>query len=143
MLGGTERITPGCARCQYSKGNAVTVFDVFRIVVWRGRALEAWPARAVGYRQSLGTLLLPPILRSRGCGRCDSWPAESGPVRSSLSSPSSIYLDLDGIGSHHGARLYDRLFAAPDRPKIERQYEVSQQIVRSLWELQTQLQPWR
>jgi len=36
MLGGMERITPGCTTCQYSKGNAVTNIDVFRIVAKHG-----------------------------------------------------------------------------------------------------------
>lgn len=37
--------TPGCARCQCSKADPVTTFNIFRIVVYGATRLKPWAAK--------------------------------------------------------------------------------------------------
>lgn len=63
--------TPGCARCQCSKADPVTTFNIFRIVVYGATWLEPWAARLSAACVTQVYFRLPLGWRRQGQGGCD------------------------------------------------------------------------
>ncbi len=71
FFGGTQRNTPGCARCQCSKADAVTTFNIFRIVAYGAMKLE--PCAPMLSAMSVVQVCRLSASARRGCerGGCD------------------------------------------------------------------------
>lgn len=71
MHGGIERNTPGRTRCQGSRADAVTAFNIFRIVANFAVWLRPWYARLSAVLVAQAYLQLQRCLGRQGQGRCD------------------------------------------------------------------------
>ncbi len=71
MHGGIERNTPGRTRCQGSRADAVTAFNIFRIVANFAVRLRPWYARLLAVLVAQTRLQLQRCLGRQGQGRCD------------------------------------------------------------------------